>query len=122
MLPLMSCHTILYCRKWKECISFYRDVLGFPIVFDNNILVELAAAPNVRIGLMDVSRTKRNVTAPENIVFSFRVADIEKAYNLLREKCKGAVERKDRRWGAQIVELRDPEGRMIEFWSKREIE
>ena len=69
MLPIMSCHTILYCRKWKECISFYRDVLGFPVVFDNNILVELEPAPNVRIGLMDVSRTKRNVTAPETLTF-----------------------------------------------------
>jgi hypothetical protein len=36
----------------------YRDVLGFSVVFDNNILVELEPAPNVRIGLVDVSRTK----------------------------------------------------------------
>jgi len=67
---------------------------------------------------MDVFRTKRNVTAPETIVLSFRVADIEKAYDFLREKCKGAMERKEHRWCAQIVELKDPEGRMIEFWSK----
>ena len=120
MLPIMSCHTILYCRKWKECISFYRDVLGFPVVFDNNILVELEPAPNVRIGLIDVSRTKRNITAPETIVLSFRVANREKTYELLREKCKETVERKDHPWGAQIVELKDPEGRMIEFWSKKD--
>jgi catechol 2,3-dioxygenase-like lactoylglutathione lyase family enzyme len=119
MLPIMSCHTILYCRKWKECISFYRDVLGFPVVFDNNILVELEPAPNVRIGLMDVSRTKKNVTASENIVLSFRVTNIEKVFNLLREKCNGAVEW-NHRWGAQVAELKDPEGRMIEFWSKKD--
>ena len=52
-----------------------RDVLGFSIVFDNIILVELEPAPNVRIGLMDISRTKLNVTAPETIVFSFRVTN-----------------------------------------------
>ena len=120
MLPIMSCHTILYCRKWRECTSFYRDVLGFPVVFDNNILTELEPAPNVRIGLMDVSRTKRTVTAPGTIVLSFRVANVEKAYDLLREKCKGAVEQKDHRSGAQVVELKDPEGRMIEFWSKKD--
>jgi hypothetical protein len=53
----------------------YRDVLGFSVVFDNNILVELEPAPNVRIGLMDISRTKLNVTAPETIVLSFRVTN-----------------------------------------------
>ena len=120
MLPIMSCHTILYCRKWKECISFYRNDFGFPVVFDNNVLVELEPAPNLRIGLMDFSRTKRNVTAPETIVLSFRVANIEKTYELLREKCEETLERKDHPWGAQIVELNDPEGRMIEFWSKRD--
>ena len=119
MLPIMTCHTILYCRKWKECVSFYRDVLGFPVVFDNNILVELESAPNVRLGLMDVSRTKRNITAPENIVLSFRVTNIEEVYNLLREKYNEAVEWK-RRWDAQVVELKDPEGRMVEFWSKKD--
>jgi len=116
----MSCHTILYCRKWEECISFYRDILGFPVVFDNNILAEVEPAPNVRIGLMNVSRTKKNVTAPETIVLSFRLTNIEKAYGLLREKCKVAVERKGHHWGAQVVELRDPEGRLIEFWSKKD--
>jgi Glyoxalase/Bleomycin resistance protein/Dioxygenase superfamily. len=118
MLPIMSCHTILYCRKWKECVAFYRDFLGFLVVFDNNILVELEPAPNARIGVMDVSRTKRNVTAPETIVLSFKVADIEKTHNLLREKSGEIVERKDHPWGAWVVELKDPEGRMIEFWSK----
>ncbi|HPD60871.1 MAG TPA: VOC family protein [Thermodesulfobacteriota bacterium] len=120
MLPITSVHTILYCQKWKECISFYRDILGFPVVFDNNILVELEPTPNARIGLMDVSRTKRNVTEPETIVLSFQVADIEKTYILLREKSGDTVERKEHRWGAQVVELRDPEGRRVEFWSKRD--
>jgi hypothetical protein len=41
----------------------------------NIILVELEPAPNVRIGLMDISRTILNVTAPETIVFSFRVTN-----------------------------------------------
>ena len=88
MLPIMSFHTILYCRKWKECISFYLDALGFPVIFDNKILLEVERALNARIGLMDVSRTKRNVTAPETIVLSFRVANREKTYELLRENAK----------------------------------
>ena len=120
MLPITSFNTILYCRKWKECIFFYQNVLGFPVIFDNNILVEFEPFPSARIGLIDVSRTKKSVTAPENIVLSFKVANIEKTYALLREKCKDVLERKYHRWGAQVVELKDPEGRMIEFWSDKE--
>jgi hypothetical protein len=60
------------------------------------------------------------VTAPETILLSFPVTNREKTYKLLREKCKETLERKDHPWGAQIVELKEPEGRIIEFWSKRD--
>jgi len=120
MLSILSCHTVLYCQKWKECISFYQDVLGFPIVFANNILVEVEPKVNTRIGLIDVSRTKRKFTAPENIILSFQVASIEKAYACLKERYRGILEIKSHPWGAKLIELKDPEGRIIEFWEKED--
>ncbi|MFH0813488.1 MAG: VOC family protein [Pseudomonadota bacterium] len=117
-LPIESFHTILYCQKWVECISFYRDILGFPVVFANEIFVELQPVAGALIGLMDATRTKRPRSGfHDTFLLSFRVSNVQMTYDILQKKCPGVSELKDHPWGARLFEFKDPEGRLLEFWS-----
>ena len=51
MLPVGSLHTVLICDTWEACISFYRDTLGFPVVYERERFVESEVTPSARIGI-----------------------------------------------------------------------
>ena len=116
-ISVRSLHTVIYCQKWKECISFYTDILGFPVVFTNEIFVEVQPATGARIGLMDAGRTRWPASRGDSFILSFRVADIEETHQCLQRRYTGLGELKDHSWGARLFEIKDPEGRRIEFWS-----
>lgn len=119
-LPVLSFHTVLYCRKWQECIAFYRDVLGFPVVFENDLFVELETAPGARIGLLDAARSRRRNEAPAGFLLSFRVEDIHSTHDLLSARLSNLPKPARHPWGALLFELQDPDGRTVEFWSPAE--
>jgi catechol 2,3-dioxygenase-like lactoylglutathione lyase family enzyme len=116
-LPVISFHVVIYSKKWKECVSFYRDILGFPVIFSNNIFVELEAAPGSRIGLLDATRTRRSPGNYDNFILSFCVSDVEETRELLQVRYPELSQVKQHPWGAKVFELKDPEGRRLEFWS-----
>ena len=39
-MHIRTSNTILYCRKWKETVAFYRDVLKLDVHFSNDWFVE----------------------------------------------------------------------------------
>lgn len=119
-LPVLSFHTVLYCRKWTECIAFYRDILGFPVVFENDLFVELETAQGARIGLLDAARSSRGKESPAGFLLSFRVADIQRAHDLLCARLPNLPKPARHPWGALLFEFQDPDGRRLEFWSPAE--
>lgn len=116
-LSVRSFHTVLYCDQWEECIAFYRDVLGFPVVFANEIFVEVQPAEGARIGLMNASRTRWSALRSDSLILSFRVADIEKTHQTLKKELSGIGQIVDHSWGARLFEIKDPDDRRIELWS-----
>jgi len=116
-LSVKSLHTVLYCRKWQECVTFYRDVLGFPVAAANEIFVEVQPVIGARIGLMNAARTRWPASRGDSFILSFRVSDIEETHQWLQKRFAGVGELKDHPWGARLFEIEDPEGRRIEFWS-----
>ncbi|MEW6441737.1 MAG: VOC family protein [bacterium] len=116
-LGIASFHTVLYCRKWAASVSFYRDVLGLTVSFENPLFVELRAASEARIGLLDASRTRYPDVEPKGVLLSFRVADVDKAHAWLRTKAVRLSDVKEHPWGARLFELEDPDGRRIELWA-----
>jgi hypothetical protein len=70
-LSVRSFHTVFYCRKWKEYIAFYRDVLGFFVVFANEMLVELKPAAGARSGLMSAARTRWPASHGDSFILFF---------------------------------------------------
>ena len=116
-LPVESFHTVLFCRKWDACVSFYRDVLGFEEIDAKTGFVEVQVTPGSRIGLL---RHNKNADAQNHdtfVILSFRVGNIEKIHEILSARCQGVAEIKQHPWGARLFELRDPEGRRLEFWT-----
>ena len=108
-------HTVLYCRKWDECVSFYRNILGFPVVDTKPGFVEVQVAPGSRIGLLRSSRNDN----PGCFILSFRVGDVDKMHDLLSMRSKEVTAIKLHPWGARLFELRDPEERLLEFWTSQ---
>jgi catechol 2,3-dioxygenase-like lactoylglutathione lyase family enzyme len=108
-----SFHTVLFCRKWEVCVSFYRDILGFKEVDIKPGFVEVQVAPGSQIGLL---RSSKN-SDPGCVILSFRVRDVDRLHDSLSTICKEVTAVKPHPWGARIFELRDPEGRRLEFWT-----
>jgi len=118
ILPLMSIGTVIYCRKWRECVDFYRKALLCDISFQNEFFVELSPLSGARLGLMDVSRTRKEVTHPESIVISIQVSNLEETLQVLRKSFPDMPDSFQRVWGVKLISIRDPDGRVVEFWEK----
>ena len=114
---LRSVHTILYSKEWARCVSFYRDVLLFPVAYSNRVFVEFEPVSGARIGLIDATRSSRRSVSCDSTLLSFCVRDLEKVHALLSRRCPGVSEIRAHPWGARLFELKDPEGRRLEFWS-----
>ncbi|MEJ5300250.1 MAG: hypothetical protein WHS38_04595 [Thermodesulforhabdaceae bacterium] len=117
-LPIMSIGTVLYCSKWRECVEFYRRILACDIIFQNDFFVELSPSTGARLGLMDVSRTTKQVTHPESIVISIQVSSIEKTIKVLRQIFPNLPDSFRCVWGVKLIEIKDPDGRVVEFWER----
>lgn len=111
-VSIESFHAVLFCRKWDACVSFYRDVLGFETVDARQGFIEVQVTPESRIGLIRHAEEKRN----DSFLLTFRVVDLDGIHAFLSERCSSVSEIKRHSWGADLFELRDPEGRRLEFW------
>ncbi len=118
LLPVESLHTVLICEKWEECVSFYKDVLGFPIVYERDRFVEFEVTPGARIGILRPLDPDTPKPSKERVILSLCVPDIEEAHAKLSTLYPDLPTIRKHPWGPRLFEFRDPEGWRIEFWSK----
>lgn len=117
MLPVRSLHTVLLSEKWEECVSFYKDVLGFPVVYERERFVEFRVAAHAHIGILRPLRSNAPTPGHEDVILSICVDDIERTRAELEPRFPGLPAVTKHPWGPRVFEFRDPEGRRIEFWS-----
>lgn len=116
-IDVVSFHTVLRCRKWAECLAFYRDVLGLSIVDRKERFVEFQVTSSSRIGLIDTGGlSEEGDSARERIILSFCVEDLEAVHGELSSHWPGTSGIRTHPWGDRLFEMEDPEGRRIEFW------
>jgi len=120
MLPVSSLHTVLICEKWEECVSFYRDVLGFCIVDKRDRFVEFEVTTGARIGILRPLHPDARERSHDQVILSLRVSNIEETHAKLKMRCSRLPAIREHPWGARVFELRDPEGWRLEFWSSEE--
>jgi len=118
-LRVESMHAVLRCRRWAECVSFYEGIMGLPAVDRKEGFVEFQVTPESRIGVLRVSRAEWREPA-DSCLLSFRVPDIAEAHRTLHARCPELEPVRRHAWGAKVFELRDPEGRRLEFWTPEE--
>ncbi|MEJ2110675.1 MAG: VOC family protein [Acidobacteriota bacterium] len=114
-----SIHAILFCSNWNAIVTFYRDILKFGVVDEKPGFVEFEVAAGSCIGLIRAAGRASAGDIPVPMVLSFRVEDIKETHRSLSERCKTITAIREHPWGALVFELKDPEGRRLEFWMSR---
>ena len=109
--------TILYVRRWKESVAFYRDRIGLEIVFRNDWFVEFRLTPTAFLSIADQARTTMASGNGIGITLSFQIDDLQAAHRAFLEDGLAPTAIRSQVMGANVFYLIDPEGNRIEFWS-----
>jgi len=117
VIRTLRANTILYCDRWQESVAFYRDVLGLDVAFANDWFVEFVLGPDRFVSIADAARSSLESGGGAGITLSWQVADVAEARALLAEG-GATVGEIGRRWGADVIDVFDPEGHRIELWSQ----
>jgi catechol 2,3-dioxygenase-like lactoylglutathione lyase family enzyme len=119
-------HTRLLVSNFKECFIFYRDVLGFPVLWgdENSTYADFDAGGHklalfVRAPMAEAIGAEAPEPRSEGqdyVCLVFAVEDVDDEYKSLIQKSVMPInephDRKD--WGIRCFHLRDPDGNLIE--------
>ncbi|WEK56097.1 MAG: VOC family protein [Candidatus Cohnella colombiensis] len=120
-------HVRLLVSNVQECFYFYKDVLGFDIVWgdENSPYVEFETgntkiAINERRMIAEVvgkSNSPSEVDSQDNIALIFAVEDVDRYFRVLRDKGVNFINEPQTRedWGIRLAHFRDPAGNLIEI-------
>jgi len=109
-------NTILYCRNWKNTVSFYRDILGFPIHYETKWFVEFRLMGNTYLSIANADCSSIKSADGGGITLSWQIEDVESTH--LRLNGLGIKTSKMKTvWGARAFYIFDPEGHRLELWS-----
>ncbi len=115
-LNVRRTNTILYCRRWRETVRFYRETLGLSISHATDWLVEFKLTDKEHISLADETRATIPSVRGAGITLSWQVDDVEAMHRhvVTMGIVPGPMHE---RWGAKAFFFCDPEGHRIEIWS-----
>lgn len=119
-------HTRLLITKFKECFIFYRDVMGFPVLWgeESGTYADFDAGGHKlamfkREPMAEAISTAKPIPKPEGqdyVCLVFAVEDVDTAYRILVEKGITPLNQPHCRedWGIKCFHFRDPDGNLIE--------
>ncbi len=115
-MNIKTLNTILYCKKWKETVAFYRDVLKLDVHFSNDWFVEFILNSQARLSIAHQERTSIKSSDGRGITVCLQVDDahIMHAHLTVLETNPTPIRNL---WQSSVFYIRDPEGNRIEFWS-----
>lgn len=116
-MHIKTANTIFYCRKWKECVDFYKNKIGLQVTTSLDWFVEFKLNKASRLSIADESRTSIDSNEGKGVTIALDVGDIETIHIYLNEAGLSPPPIKDHAWGARVIHIHDPEGNRIEFWS-----
>lgn len=120
-------HARLLVSDYRACFRFYRDVLGFEVLWGDEEggyadfkTGEVSIALFGRQDMADAvgaGQKPARVDAQDRAALIFAVKSVDEAYRVLGEKgvevVAGPVDRPD--WGIRTAHFRDPDGNLIEI-------
>jgi catechol 2,3-dioxygenase-like lactoylglutathione lyase family enzyme len=118
-LAFKTANTILYCQKWQDTVTFYRDTLQLPITFASDWFVEFEIGGNARLSVADERRSKVKSGHGLGITLAWQVENADETWAELRARNLDLERVRDHAWGARVFYFHDPEGHRLEIWSAR---
>ena len=115
-MEIKSSNTIIYCKKWDQTVSFYKNELKLPVTFSKEWFVEFQLTDNARISVANESKSSIKSCEGKGITISLEVEDIESTHSLMKESGLNPTAVKEI-WESGLFYIFDPEGNRIEFWS-----
>ncbi len=117
-MKIKAANTILYCKKWQETVSFYKDGLKLLQISSTDWFVEFKLNEMSRLSVADETRASVKSGSGRGITLSIQVADLEQALTDLKEAGIQSTPIKEV-WGSRTIYVHDPEGNRLEFWEGR---
>ena len=115
-MDIKTINTILYCRKWKETVAFYKTLLKLQVTTSREWFVEFKLNEASRLSIADEARTSIDSNGGKGITITMEIDDIEKKHLYLTEAGLNPTPIKNHAWGARVIHIYDPEGNRLEFW------
>lgn len=116
-MKIKSFNTIIYCKKWDQTVSFYKNELRLPITLSKEWFVEFQLTENARISVANESKSSIKSCQGKGITISLEVKDLEALHALLeKDRLKPTMVKEI--WESKQFYIYDPEGNRIEFWSR----
>ena len=117
-------HTCLFCNKVKDLADFYGSILNVQPTNYGDAYAELVTS-GATLSLFSIA--SQNELMPEtaqagsnkSMILEFQVADVDEEYERLKNMGVHMV--KDlttQEWGNRSFYFRDPEGNLINFYSR----
>lgn len=108
---------ILYCEQWPATVEFYRDRLGLEETYADDWFVEFRLTASAFVSIADAARATVGSVGGTGVTLSVRVPDVEVLGGRLAARGI-ATGPALRRFGSHTLDVLDPEGNRIEFWSE----
>jgi len=113
-------YVVLACRDLEAARRFYRDVMGFPIVYERGDWIRLqVGATALALRPLDGPFSGRGDDGPA-VQLAFRVgyAEVDACHRELLGSDVEIIEPPgDRDWGHRTLFFRDPEGNVLEIFA-----
>lgn len=112
----LTTNMILYCKKWKDTVKFYRDGLSLSVNFTNDWFVEFRLTENSRLSIANEQFSTIKSPAKKGITIALQVKNIDAVWENVMKKKLEPTKIKPHPWDARVFYLFDPEGHRIEIW------
>ena len=100
-------------NKLEQSRDFYRDILGFALVFENDNYIEMLAEGSTTMGVSFITPelSGGEKFTGEGIILSFEVADVDAEFARLKAAGVRILEElRDKAWGERSFVINDPNG------------
>lgn len=114
-MKFKTVNTILYCKKWRETVAFYKDGIQLPALSSNDWFVEFELNETSRLSIADETRASIKSGEGKGMTISLQVADLTQQLDELAKAGIRSTPIKEV-WGSKVAYLHDPEGNRLEFW------
>jgi catechol-2,3-dioxygenase len=112
------CELTLESRDHHALAGFYRDVLGLPVLAEEDDRVWLACGTRSRLGLWSVGEKEFGYRGGQHVHFAFSVphGELREIAQRLAERGMSARGPVEHEGGDQSLYFEDPEGNVVEGW------